>query len=122
MTTNTPFTNQIKTVMKNLALTLIAGLLIGICTSYEPVEATAEVEKYQGIYMFIESEPVSEYEVLETVKIGMTMMGTLTEIKEKAVKKARKKQDDFDGLIFYLSGNIYTDDYIDVIKFKKTDN
>jgi hypothetical protein len=122
MTTNTPFTNQIKTVMKNLALTLIAGLLIGICTSYEPVEATAEVEKYQGLYMFIESEPVLEYELLGTVKLGVTWIGTIDEIKERMTKKAKKKFPEGDGLIFYLAGSGLGDDFADVIKFKKTDN
>jgi hypothetical protein len=105
---------------------IILGSLIGICfttifaftvVNYEPKRSTAEVEQYQGLYIFVDSKPVIEYEYLGTVKGTLTFGDTqYTGCRNRMIKKCKKEYPNADGLIItFKSGGT---DMADAIKLK----
>lgn len=85
---------------------------------YRVTKRTAEVNQFDGLHIFFASEPVAEYEVLGTVKVGMTM-DSETKTRLKAIaKKANKKYPKADGIVFRMLDF----ERADVIRFKNTDN
>lgn len=84
---------------------------------YEPKNATAEVDTYEGVYVFTDSKPVKEYDYLGTVKIGFTVgSGQYQDLRDKLIKKAKKEYPSCQGLLFnFKDGGA---DKADVIKFK----
>ena len=59
-------------------------------TSYEPTKATGEVEQMQGLYIFTDSKPVSEYEYLGTVKTTFAVDVQYVGTRDKMIRKAKK--------------------------------
>lgn len=83
---------------------------------YEVKKSTAEVSQVQGLYIFTDSTPVSEYEYLGTVNASIGMSGQYTDVKNSLIKKTKKEYADADGIIIYLVTG--STDKADVIKFK----
>ncbi len=104
--------------MKILIIRVIAGmLLIGIfafkVANYEPTKATANTELIQGMYLFIKSKPVMEYDYVGTCKT-VTFGSKASEAINCMIKKVKKDFPDANGIIF-------TDDDLwkaDAIKLK----
>ena len=107
--------------MKKVTLGIICGvvqtsLMAFTITSYEPTKATGEVEQMQGLYIFTDSKPVSEYEYLGTVKTTFAVDVQYVGTRDKMIRKAKKKFPEAEGIIIqFKSGGT---DKGDVIKFK----
>lgn len=107
--------------MKKAICTFLAGLLVAGAFSfkamYDAKNNTAEVEQYEGIYIFTDSKPVKETDYLGSVKVGMSLgSGQYTEIRDKLIKKAKKEYPTCQGIIIHLKDG--DTDKADAIKFK----
>lgn len=88
--------------------TIYAALIITTCLiamslkQDTPVKKNlASVKQSQGIYIFMQSEPVAEYEVLGTVKkTGIVWSGKPEEMFNTILRRAQKDYPRCDGLIF----------------------
>ena len=112
-------------------LSLIAAGQPGASSiDYAPGKRTAEVEQYQGLYVFTDSKPVLEYDYIATVKYNSSMAGRLLgtstaatqyeDVRDGLLKIVRKECDKKgykpDAVILHLkSGDA---DTADLIKFK----
>lgn len=95
---------------------MVMGFLGFRASNYEPKAATAEVERVQGILVFINARPVMEYEYLGTVESpSVVMSSTYPSLMPLMVKRTVEKYPDADGMIF-APGTISR---ADAIKFKK---
>ncbi len=68
--------------------------------------------KIHGVYVFIKSEPVAEYVDVATLNVGVK--DTKRQTFEKAVKKAKAKYHNFNGMVFRYSDLTK----VDLIRFK----
>lgn len=79
----------------------------------------ATAYKTNGTYVFIDNDPISEYDVIDHQESAISWTGQYAEIKNKLVKKAVKETPDADGILLNLvNGGV---DRAAVIKFKSTD-
>jgi hypothetical protein len=61
----------------------------------------ASVEQAQGMYVFLQSKPLAEYEVLGTVKkTGLVWTGSPKEMYRTLLRRAKKDYPNCDGIIF----------------------
>ncbi|MCG8332317.1 MAG: hypothetical protein MI974_31815 [Chitinophagales bacterium] len=60
--------------MRNALFIIVIGLFSSMTYqgNYEVTKASAEVNKHHGIYIFTDSTPLSEYEVLGSIKKGLS--------------------------------------------------
>lgn len=74
-------------------------------------------DQIYGVYVFVNAKPAHAYDYIATVKVKVTWTGNPRESFEKAIKKAKKKYSNFNGMIFH------SDDLskVDLINFKKLD-
>lgn len=90
--------------MKKLIITLIIIASISVSfKSYQDYKKTdARVNQAEGLYIFMESTPLREYEVLGTVKkTGLTWTGGLPqEMFRIILRRAKKDFPNCDGVIF----------------------
>jgi len=105
---------------------IILGTLLGISLSglfaftvmnYEPKKSTGEVEQLQGLYIFVDSKPVKEYEYLGSVKSTISLGDSqYTGVRDRIIKKAKKDFPQADAIMitFKTGGS----DQADAIKFK----
>lgn len=106
---------------QNKLMAFVAGMVIVSLFSFKMVydskKSTAEAQQIQGIYIFTDSKPVSEYDYKGSVKIKMSFSGAqYSDIRDKFIEKMKKEFPDADGLILSLqSGGT---DVADAIKFK----
>lgn len=105
-----------KRILK-ITLGVCALALVGFTTSnYVTKKSTAEVEQMEGVYLFVDSKPVTEYEYLGTVKISFAWDSQYTGVRDKLIKKGKKDFPNADGFILqFKSGG---QDKCDAIKFK----
>ncbi len=85
---------------------------------YDVKKGTAEVDQYQGVYVFTDSKPVSEYEYLGTVKLTFRIgnSGQYQSVRDVMIKKAKKDYPEADGIIMIFKDG--GTDRADAIKFK----
>lgn len=107
--------------MKKQLLGFILGasttfLLAFKATEHIPNEATAEVKKIDGFYIFTDSRPVMPFDSLGLVDRGFITGAQYESIKSNLIKRARKRHPNADGLILYLT-NVGIDKCV-VVKFK----
>lgn len=107
--------------MKNSKF-LLAILVVAIgaaAFSFQTDKSTARVNRIQGVYVFVQCQPVQDYDVVgdKTTKLGSMMMGkqSIDDQLQSMIKRGRKEygDDTFDGIIT-SDGNIGT-----FIKFKE---
>jgi hypothetical protein len=61
----------------------------------------ASVEQAQGMFVFLQSKPLAEYEVLGTVKkTGLVWTGSPKEMYRTLLRRAKKDYPNCDGIIF----------------------
>lgn len=96
--------------MRIAAIALFSILLL----SFSDDKSKATVEQQEGVYIFILSKPVAEYEYLGTVVVKATWSGEATEIIDKMIKKTKKDYPNAQGIIFTDTGL----GKADVIRFK----
>jgi len=92
-----------------LSIILLAIVLMASITPQQ--DGNARVQKVQGIEVYIMSEPLRDYEVIDNGKVLATLSGSCSERLRAAVKSASKSNPD--AIIFYLDGAKW-----DAIKFK----
>jgi hypothetical protein len=108
--------------MKKTPLLLLFCLVVVLLSfskiEFQPKATTADVHKLNGMAVFIESEPVLEYETLGDVKYDGTfgVSGQYQEVRDALIRKAKKKHKDADGIIIRFCNGCT--DRADVIKFK----
>ncbi len=86
--------------------------------NYTLKKSTGEVNQLQGLYIYVDSKPVLEYEYLGTVKgSGMSMgSGQYTDVRDNLIKRAKKEYPNGEAVIFsFIDGGT---DRCDVIRFK----
>lgn len=84
--------------MKNPIPALIAVAVLGTA-SIGPDNGNATVRKIQGVQIFIYSDPVQSYDVIDSGKILITVSGSCNSAINSAASKAAKLN--ADGLIFH---------------------
>jgi hypothetical protein len=110
------FGNRILKTCFVLAFVLLFALSLGLMSMknnmYDVKGSTGEVNQIEGLYIFTDSKPVKETEFLGSVKAGVTMSGSYSQIINKIARKARKEYPNADAIIF--NG----EEKADVVKFK----
>lgn len=104
--------------MKNLFLICAVSLAaFSFKYAYDVRSNTAEVEQMDGLYIFVDSKPVKEYDYLGTEKVGVSMgSGQYRDVRDKLIKKIKKEYPQAQGiLIHFAEGGA---DKADAIKFK----
>ncbi|MDR2653326.1 MAG: hypothetical protein LBC68_13655 [Prevotellaceae bacterium] len=107
--------------MRKIIYAFITGIAITTLfafttQNYMTSNRTAEVNRYENLYIFTDCVPVSDYEYLGTVKLTVAWSGQYQGIRDKLIKKAKKEYPEAEGLIFnFYDGGT---DKADVIKFK----
>jgi hypothetical protein len=107
--------------MKNNFLLLM--LLITTVFKINAQSNLAEVNKINGFYIFVDSRPTSDYDVVGEVKIDETdkdvirSQGQYSDVRDNIIRNARMANYGADGLIFtFINGG--TDKAL-IIKFKQ---
>jgi hypothetical protein len=107
--------------MKNSFLFLI--LIITNVISINAQTNLAEVNKINGFYIFVDSKPTADYDVVGEVKVDETdkdvikSQGQYTDIRDNIIRNARMANYGAEGLIFtFINGG--TDKAL-IIKFKQ---
>ena len=83
-------------------------------------KAAATVNQVQGLYLFIDSKPVKDYQYLGTVNAGAAVglaAGQYQAVRDRLLKKIKKEYPDATGAIFNF--NKGGTDKADAIKFKE---
>lgn len=96
--------------MKTTILTIILLASVSLF-SQNKKQATTNIV-IQGVYIFIESEPLKEYKVIDNMKFKVDFSSPQKDF-EKAVKVAKRKHPNIEALIFRLT----TKHRADLIKF-----
>lgn len=79
-----------------ILLSITAAKVVDLPTQYN----SATVEKIDGLYVFMLSEPINEYEVLGTIKKRIALTGQPREMLNSMIKKAKKQYPQSDAIIF----------------------
>jgi hypothetical protein len=74
----------------------------------------AKVSQYQGLYLFVDCEPIKETKYLGTIKCKMSFSSTqYSFLRDKLIKKCKEEYTDAKGLIIkFVSGGTDTGDAI----------
>ena len=95
--------------MKNSFLLLM--LLITTVFKINAQSNLAEVNKINGFYIFVDSRPTSDYDVVGEVKIDETdkdvirSQGQYSDVRDNIIRNARMANYGADGLIFTFISN-----------------
>lgn len=107
---------------ETLLKTVIAGIAVSFLFSFKQYKqdnkAAAYVNRQSGLYLFVESVPAAEYEVLGRVKLSQVIRwerATYQNEKEALIKKVLKEYPSANGTIINLSNG---NDFADAIKIK----
>lgn len=98
-----------------LSITLF--LLSSFFIIHEYNKEEARVNKIQGLYFYLDAEPLSKYEKIGEIDIKFTWSTKYSYMKNSLVTKAKEKFKDAEGIIVY-EGKEGVLTKADVIKFK----
>lgn len=116
------FVNEFKIMsLKKSIIGFILGISVAILPAFKsvnftPSSSTAEVNNYDGLYVFTDSHPITPYDVLGEVDLGFISGTQYDNIKTNLLKRARKMFPSGNGVILILNKNGM--DKCQVIKFK----
>ena len=105
---------SVRSFMAGIALTTIFGFTV---FHYEPNQATAEVSRVDGLFIFTDSKPVMPYDSLGQLDAGFVTGTQYESIRTNLINRAKKKYPEAEGLM--LSLNKQGIDQCLVIKFRK---
>lgn len=84
-------------------LVMIPILLLCSFANFQNEKNIAKVNQVGGLYLFVDSEPVSEYEYLGTQKCKMTMWSTQYQtVRDQLIRKVKKEYPKANGIIFHF--------------------
>ena len=111
--------------MKKFIFGVIAGLAITAMvafrvTNYKPSDEIkkdyASVNQVSGVFVFLQSRPLADYEILGTVKkTGIVWTGKPKEMQSILIRRAKRDYPSCGGIIF----DDISMDHATVIQFKK---
>lgn len=108
---------------KNISLVLIffaslTGNFLWLSYTQTTEKSVAEVNYYQGFYVFTDAEPQAPFKYLGTVETGPILVEGVQyqQVRDRLLRKARKKFPEADGLILHFS--LMNRDGADVIQFE----
>jgi len=105
--------------MKKAILVLIAAgaLLSFTVINYSANKSTCEAVQVDGLYMFVDSRPVSDFDYLGTVKGSSTFAWSekYQDVKDKMIRKTKKEFPGAEGIIFSFNGDKTK---VEAIKFR----
>lgn len=106
--------------MKHLPLIMLSILVLILGIAFKSVSdhSLANVNKVQGLYIFTDCKPASDYEYLGTIEnnLGAFKTPQYEVVRDALIDKLKKEYPDADGAIFYM--NTGQKDKADAIKFK----
>lgn len=105
-----------------MKLTLALAVVAIAAASFAVVQQEknlAQVEQIQGLYVFVKSKPVNEYEFLGSVKPGAMGNHEFDNLLQMTIKKAKKEYPQADAILFDGSINQTHNTIVSVIKFKE---
>lgn len=113
--------------MKKGILLFTAGFALSVCLAagvYQNIKSSAaEVNQYQGIYIFTDCKPSKEYKYLGSVKpkgrgwdIIDANSNQYTELRDRLIKAVKKQYPEADGLILDLKDK--AENIADAVQFK----
>lgn len=96
-----------------LAFVAVAGFAVRAFVDH----SAAKASQLQGVYVFVDSEPITEYDYLGTVKSSVSLGGSqYTDIRDRLIRKLKDDYPQANGAIFrFKSGST---DQADAIRFK----
>ena len=111
--------------MKKILLGVFIGLSLTLTVAFkvaynEVKKNKAEVNQIEGVFIFVDSKPVADYEYLGTVKgsaLGSLGSSQYQPIRDRLLKKLKIDYPQADGAIFSLNND--SRDHVDAIKFKE---
>jgi hypothetical protein len=87
--------------MKKVLVPFIALCVIAMSfTLVETDKTKATVDQMDGLYVFIKSKPVAEYEYLGSVSKAIAWSGKPEEMLNSMIKKVKKEYPKADGIVF----------------------
>lgn len=99
------------------AIVFIVSACIIFSFIVEEKKNLATVDQIEGIFIFTDSKPVSEYDYLGSEKLGFTMgSGQYKDVRDKLIKKVKKQYPAATGIIFHFNDG--DTDKADAIKLK----
>lgn len=105
--------------MKKLVILLSICILGAFGFAYKTLSdhRSAQVDQMQGVNVFVNSEPIDEFEYLGTVKSEMSFGSTqFSDVRDRLLKKLKKEFPTADGAIFRFKTGAA--DQADAIRFK----
>ncbi|MEO5681447.1 MAG: hypothetical protein ABIQ88_02335 [Chitinophagaceae bacterium] len=113
--------------MKKGFLLFAAGFALSLCVAAGITQtiksSAADVNQYQGVYIFTDCKPAREYKYLGSVKPkgrGWDLLDAnsnqYTELRDRLIKAAKKQYPDCDGLILDLKDK--AENVADAVQFK----
>ncbi len=103
--------------MRKVCFVMFLGAFFSVLSAQEQQKGLCKVNKTNGVYVFTDSEPIGEYEILDRVKSTVSWSAQYNAVKSKLVRKAVNDYPDADGVI--CSMNKGGTDRAVVIKFKR---
>lgn len=90
--------------MKRLLFIFVA-LCLFVWSGFRLLEdkSLAKVERIQGIYIFSDSRPVADYDVVGTMKIGLMGNPQYEKLRNEFIREMKWKYKEADGLILHLN-------------------
>jgi len=87
--------------MKKVIVIILLACVALFAFTQEKDKGLARVNRYQGYYIFVQSQPICEYDVLGTVKkTGVVWSGSPDEMFNTLIKRMKKDYPKADGIIF----------------------
>jgi hypothetical protein len=86
--------------MKKLIFILIIVSIFLTAFRFANEKNIATVDRQQGIYLFMLSQPTAKYEVLGTLKIKAAWTGQPGEMMNKMIRKVKESYPNAEGIIF----------------------
>ena len=90
--------------MKKLIIAMAIAIPAICFAAYEGAKNSATVTQQKGVYIFVDSAPVAEYDYLGEVNTGMFGGGSgqYLEVKTELLDRCKKKFPTANGLIFHF--------------------
>lgn len=87
--------------MKKVLAIFILGSIALVAFKQGEDKGLARVNRYQGYYIFVQSQPINEYDVLGTVKkTGIVWTGYPDEMFNTLIRRMKRDYPIADGIIF----------------------
>jgi len=91
--------------MKKIMFSILLIIVVGFSVKHNSAQATATVNQVNGLYIFTDCTPASEYEYIGSVKYNNALQGNpqYTVIRDQLIKRVKKDWPDANGVLFHFS-------------------